>query len=197
MPNKITTHDRLSCQSVKDCNRRSGDSLNTSMECEGPKIYPTEILREPRSGQQCQCGTYVRREQASIILALHPLSLILEELSSMRPIERRRTERFDLGIVESTLGEFALFLCPGYLPMPRLLGRGILFISTASIAASLLSMCDSVRRPPERSKQRFPEATLHVGQVIERKSSGVMAFILIWTGCERVWRKSVQLGTVR
>jgi hypothetical protein len=183
MPNKITTHDRLSCQSVKDCNRRSGDSLNTSMECEGPKIYPTEILREPRSGQQCQCGTYVGREQASIILALHPPSLILEELSSMRPITtphgtlRPQNCRIYPRRICSVSPSRLLADAPT-------LGTWNPFISTASIAASLLSMCDSVRRPPERSKQRFPEATLHVGQVIERKSSGVMAFILIWTGCE-------------
>jgi len=63
----------------------------------------------------------------------------------MRPIERRRTERFDLGIVESTLGEFALFLCPGYLPMPRLLGRGIL----------------SFQRPP--SQRAFCQCVIRCG----------------------------------
>jgi hypothetical protein len=50
----------------------------------------------------------------------------------------------------------------GYLPFLPSLRRWILFVSTASIAASFLSMCGSLRGPPECSKQRFPEPTLHV-----------------------------------
>jgi hypothetical protein len=59
--------------------------------------------------------------------------------------------------------------------------RRIFFVSMASAAQSLLSMCDSERSPPECSKQVSPAATPHVGQGTEENCFGVISFILIVT----------------
>ena len=53
-----------------------------------------------------------------------------------------------------------------------------------------------MRRPPEYDKQRFPEATLHVGQRTERNNSGVMSFIRIGICWGRECAKTAQNGTL-
>jgi hypothetical protein len=72
----------------------------------------------------------------------------------------------------------------------------ILFDSMASAAESLRSTCGSERRPPECNKQRWPEATPHVGQGTEDNCSGVRSRILIVIECDKKRRNSVQFGTV-
>ena len=72
----------------------------------------------------------------------------------------------------------------------------ILFDSMASAAESLRSKCGSERRPPECNKQRWPEATPHVGQGTEDNCSGVRSRILIDIECDKKRRNSVQFGTV-
>ena len=53
-----------------------------------------------------------------------------------------------------------------------------------------------MRRPPESNKQRFPEATLHVGQRTDRNSSGVMSFIRIGIYWDKKGVKTAQNGTL-
>src|SRR6267378_7996084 len=74
--------------------------------------------------------------------------------------------------------------------------RGILFVSTASIASSFRSMCGSVRRPPECNKQGIPAATPHVGQGTASKVSGGMSPIRIRKRYHQTFRKTVRFGTL-
>ena len=57
--------------------------------------------------------------------------------------------------------------------------RLVLFVSTASVAASFRSGCGSFRRPPATRTHRFPTPTPHVGQATEVFSFAVSCFILI------------------
>jgi hypothetical protein len=59
----------------------------------------------------------------------------------------------------------------------------VLFVSTASAAASFRSKCGSKRSPPECSSQPCPAATPHVGQGMEDHCLGVRSFILIPIFC--------------
>src|SRR5712664_1639038 len=74
--------------------------------------------------------------------------------------------------------------------------RGILFVSTASIAASFRSMCGSLRRPPECSKQGIPAVAPHVGQGTASKVIGAMSPILIGKRYHERVRKTVCFGTL-
>ena len=73
--------------------------------------------------------------------------------------------------------------------------RGILFalIVIASAAQSFRSTCGCERGAPACSKQRFPEATRHVGQGSARNISGTKSLILIGTGCNETCRKTCSI----
>ena len=76
------------------------------------------------------------------------------------------------------------------------LARRILFVSTASIAMSFRSMCGSLRRPPECSKQRIPAATPQVGQGTARNIPADRSLILIETSYAEIFRKTVFFGAL-
>ena len=59
----------------------------------------------------------------------------------------------------------------------------VLFVSTASAAASFRSKCGSTRRPPECSPQRCPAAAPQLGQGTENNCLDVRSFILIRICC--------------
>jgi hypothetical protein len=72
----------------------------------------------------------------------------------------------------------------------------VLFVSTASAAASFRSKCGSKRSPPECSSQSCPAAAPQFGQGTEDSCFGVRCFILIRICCDNTFRKSVPFGTV-
>src|SRR2546422_609116 len=74
--------------------------------------------------------------------------------------------------------------------------RWYLFVSMASAAESLRSICNSERSAPECRRQRCPAATPHVGQGTEDNCAGVRSFILIGTGCDKKCRKAIRFGTL-
>jgi len=75
--------------------------------------------------------------------------------------------------------------------------RRNLSVSMASAAASLRSMCNSVRSPPECSRQRFPAGAPHVGQGTEDNCSEVRSFMRMGTDWNKTQEKAASFGTDR
>ena len=73
--------------------------------------------------------------------------------------------------------------------------RGVLFVSRASTAESLRSMCGSVRGAPECNKQRSPTAAPHVVQGTANSCFAVRSRILIEIGWDKRSRKTVPFWT--
>src|ERR1700732_5116377 len=69
--------------------------------------------------------------------------------------------------------------------------------SIASAAASLRSMCNSVRNSPEWSKQRCPTEAPHTGHGTENSCWGVRSFIRMERECDKKCGKAAPFGTVR
>src|SRR5258706_1992219 len=114
---------------------------------------------------------------------------------ALRKRDRRREPKLNVKV--PILTNHAHPTNPGGQRTYRCLVPGrILFDSMASAAESLRSKCGSERRPPECNKQRWPEATPHVGQGTEDNCPGVRSRILIDIECDKKHRNSVQFGTV-
>src|SRR6266481_2404657 len=118
---------------------------------------------------------------------------------ALRKRDRRREPKLNVKVPILTNDRHTS--CPSRMPGGQrtyrcLVPGRILFDSMASAAVSLRSKCGSERRPPECNKQRWPEATPHVGQGTEDNCSGVRSRILIDIECDMKSRNSIQFGTV-